>query len=85
MFSDYITESNNEHLYNNIQSINKPSSPATESQAANQTSQDDGRGQQPIGNSKTMLRRVSSAMNNTYVDKAIKKVKTLRKLSIEKD
>ena len=85
MFGDYITESNNEHLYNNIQSINKPSSPATESQAANQTSQDDRRGQQPIGNSKTMLRRVSSAMNNTYVDKAIKKVKTLRKLSIEKD
>ena len=62
MFSDYITESNNEHLYNNIQSINKPSSPATESQAANQTSQDDRRGQQPTGNSKTMLRRVSSAM-----------------------
>ena len=85
MFSDYITESNNEHLYNNIQSINKPSSPATESQAANQTSQDDRRGQQPTGNSKTMLRRVSSAMNNTYVDKAIKKVETLRKLSIEKD
>ena len=47
MFSDYRTESNNEHLYNNIQSINKPSSPATESQAANQTSQDDRRGQQP--------------------------------------
>ena len=62
MFSDYITESNNEHLYNNIQSINKPSSPATESQAANQTSQDDRRGQQPTGNSKTMGRRVSSAM-----------------------
>ena len=38
MYSDYRTESNNEHLYNNIQSINKPSSPATESQAANQTS-----------------------------------------------
>ena len=47
MFSDYRTESNNEHLYNNIQSINKPSSPATESQAANQTSQDDRREQQP--------------------------------------
>ena len=38
MYSDYRTESNNEHLYNNIQSTNKPSSPATESQAANQTS-----------------------------------------------
>ena len=62
MFSDYRTESNNEHLYNNIQSINKPSSPATESQAANQTSQDDRRRQQPTGNSKTMGRRVSSAM-----------------------
>ena len=62
MFSDYRTESNNEHLYNNIQSINKPSSHATESQAANQTSQDDRRGQQPTGNSNTMLRRVLSAM-----------------------
>ena len=62
MFSDYITESNNEHLYNNIQSINKPSSPATESQAANQTSQDDRRGQQPTGNSKTMDRRVLYAV-----------------------
>ena len=62
MFSDYRTESNNEHLYNNIQSINKPSSPAAESQAANQTSQDDTRGLQPTGNSKTMGRRVSSAM-----------------------
>ena len=62
MFSDYRTESNNEHLYNNIQSINKPSSPATESQAANQTSQDDRRGQQPTGNSKTMGRRVALAV-----------------------
>ena len=62
MFSDYRTESNNEHLYNNIQSINKPSSPATESQAANQTSQDDRRGQQPTGNSKTMDRRVLYAV-----------------------
>lgn len=62
MFGDYRTEPNNEHLYYNIQSINKPSSPATESQAANQTSQDDRRGQQPTGNSKTMGRRVSSAM-----------------------
>ena len=52
MFSDYRTESNNEHLYNNIQSINKPSSPATESQAANQTSQDDRGGQQPTVNRK---------------------------------
>ena len=62
MFSDYRTESNNEHLYNNIQSINKPSSPATESQAANQTSQDDRRGQQPTGNSRTMGRRVLYAV-----------------------
>ena len=62
MFSDYRTEPSNEHLYYNIQSINKPSSPATESQAANQTSQDDRSGQQPTGNSKTMLRSVSSAM-----------------------
>ena len=64
MFSDYRTEPNNEHLYCNIhaQSINKPSSPSTESQAANQTSQDDRGGQQPTGNSKTMGRRVSSAM-----------------------
>ena len=62
MFGDYRTEPSNEHLYNNIQSINKPSSPATESQAANQTSQDDRRGQQPTGNSKTMLQRVLSAM-----------------------
>ena len=38
MYSDYRTESSNEHLYNNTQSINKASSPATESQAANQTS-----------------------------------------------
>ena len=38
MYSDYRTESNNEHLYNNTQSINEASSPATESQAANQTS-----------------------------------------------
>ena len=38
MYSDYRTESNNEHLYNNIQSINEPSSPGTESQAAYQTS-----------------------------------------------
>ena len=62
MFSDYRTEPNNEHLYYNIQSINKPSSPATESQAANQTSQDDRRGQQPTGNSKTIGRRVLYAM-----------------------
>ena len=38
MYSDYRTESNNEHLYNNTQSINEASSPATESQAAYQTS-----------------------------------------------
>ena len=38
MYNDYRTESNNEHLYNNIQSINEPSSPGTESQAAYQTS-----------------------------------------------
>ena len=38
MYSDYRTESSNEHLYNNTQSINEASSPATESQAANQTS-----------------------------------------------
>ena len=37
MYSDYRTESDNEHLYNNTQSINEASSPATESQAANQT------------------------------------------------
>ena len=62
MFGDYRTEPNNDHLYYNIQSINKPSSPATESQAANQTSQDDRRGQQPTGNSKTIGRRVLYAM-----------------------
>ena len=62
MFGDYRTEPSNEHLYNNIQSINKPSLPATESQAVNQSSQDDRRGQQPTGNSKTMLQRVLSAM-----------------------
>ena len=62
MFNDYRTEPNNEHLYCNIHSINNPSSPATESQAANQTSQDDRRGQQPTGNSKTMGRRVASAV-----------------------
>ena len=62
MFGDYRTEPNNEHLYNNIQSINKPSSPATESQAANQTSQYDRRGQQPTGNSRTMDRRVLYAV-----------------------
>ena len=61
-FGDYRTEPNNDHLYYNIQSINKPSSPATESQAANQTSQDDRRGQQPTGTSKTMGRRVLFAM-----------------------
>ena len=62
MFGDYRTEPSNEHLHYNIQSINKPSSPATESQAANQTSQDDRRGQQPTGNSKTMGRRVALAV-----------------------
>ena len=62
MFGDYRTEPSNEHLYYNIQSINTPSSPATESQGANQTSQDDRRRQQPTGNSKTKGRRVSSAM-----------------------
>ena len=62
MFGDYRTEPSNEHLYNNIQSINKPSLPAIESQAVNQSSQDDRRGQQPTGNSKTMLQRVLSAM-----------------------
>ena len=62
MFGDYRTEPNNEHLYNNIQSINKSSSPATESQAANQTSQDDRRGQQPTGNSRMMDRRVLYAV-----------------------
>ena len=62
MFGDYKTEPNNDHLYYNIQSINKPSSPATESQAANQTSQDDRRGQQPTGNSRTMGRRVLYAV-----------------------
>ena len=61
-FGDYRTEPNNDHLYYNIQSINKPSSPATESQAANQTSQDDRRGQQPTGNSRTMGRRVLYAV-----------------------
>ena len=62
MFGDYRAEPNNDHLYYNIQSINKPSSPATESQAANQTSQDDRRGQQPTGNSRTMGRRVLYAV-----------------------
>ena len=62
MFGDYRTEPSNEHLYNNIQSINKPSLPAIESQAVNQSSQDDRSGQQPTGNSKTMLQRVLSAM-----------------------
>ena len=62
MFGDYRTEPSNEHLYYNIQSINRPSSPATESQAANQTSQDDRRGQQPTGNSKTMGRSVALAV-----------------------
>ena len=62
MFGDYRTEPNNEHLYYNIQSINKPPSPATESQGANQTSQDNRRGQQPTGNSKTIGRRVLYAM-----------------------
>ena len=62
MFGDYRTEPSNGHLYYNIQSINKPSSPSTESQGANQTSQDDRRRQQPTGNSKTMGQRVASAM-----------------------
>ena len=62
MLGDYRTEPSNEHLYYNIQSINKSSSSATESQGANQTSQDDRRRQQPTGNSKTMGRRVASAM-----------------------
>ena len=34
MCSDYITEPSNEHLYYNIQSINKPSSPATTAPSA---------------------------------------------------
>ena len=62
MFSGYRTEPNNERLYCNIQSINKPSSPATESQAVNQSSQDDRRGQQPTGNSTTIGLRVLYAM-----------------------
>ena len=62
MFGDYRTEPSNEHLYYNIQSINNPSSPASESQEANQIFQDDRRRQQPTGNSKTMGRRVASAM-----------------------
>ena len=62
MFGDYRADPSNEHLYYNIQSINKSSSSATESQGANQTSQDDRRRQQPTGNSKTMGRRVASAM-----------------------
>ena len=55
-------EPSNQHLYYDIQSINKPSSPATESQGANQTSQHDRIGQQPTGNSKTMGRHVTSAV-----------------------
>ena len=62
VFGDYRTEPSNEHLHYNIQSINEPSSPATESQGANQTSQDDRGRQQTTGNSKTMGRRVASAM-----------------------
>ena len=41
MFSEYWTEPSDEHLYNTIQSVNKPSSPASEGHAANQTYQDD--------------------------------------------
>ena len=38
MFCEYGTEPNDEHIYmNNIQSLNKPSSPAIEGHAANQT------------------------------------------------
>ena len=49
MFCEYGTEPNDEHIYmNNIQSFNKPSSPAIEGHAANQTYQDDKKkGQQP--------------------------------------
>ena len=62
MFSDYRTERNNEHLYSNVESVNKPSLPAIESRAVNQTSQDDSRGQQPTGNSTTIVLRVLYAM-----------------------
>ena len=62
MVSDYRTEPNNEHLYCNIPSINKPSSPTIEGQAVNQSSQDDRRGHQPTVNSKTIGGHVVSVM-----------------------
>ena len=60
MFCEYGTEPNDEHIYmNNIQSLNKPSSPAIEGHAANQTYQDDKKeGQQStkdIGTGRRML------------------------------
>ena len=60
MFCEYGTEPNDEHIYmNNIQSFNRPSSPAIEGHAANQTYQDDKKeGQQStkdIGAGRRML------------------------------
>ena len=59
VFCEHGTEPNVEHFYNNIQSFNKPSSPAIEGHAANQTYQDDKKeGQQPtkdIGTGRRML------------------------------
>ena len=60
MSCEYGTEPSGEHLYNNIQSFNKPSSPASEGHAANQTYQDDRRGQQPTKDFGTGRRMLST-------------------------
>ena len=78
MLCEYGTEPNDEHIYmNNIQSFNKPSSPAIEGHAANQTYQDDKKkGQQPtkdIGTGRGMLSTmiavfaISAALHETFV------------------
>ena len=61
MFCEYGTEPSDEHLYNNIQSFNKPSSPTSEGHAANKTYHDDKKkGQQPTKDIGTGRRTLSA-------------------------
>ena len=76
MYSDYRTESNNEHLYNNIQSTNKPSSPATESQAAfrEESSYENLYDHIELSNTQSLPRCLPSGatpVNQTYQEEAV--------------
>ena len=63
MFCEYGTEPKDEHIYmNNIQSLNKPSSPAIEGHAANQAYQDDKKEGQQSTKDIGAGRRMFSAM-----------------------